>query len=289
MTTLADLLAMYGGSGPQAGLISNDVFQNNPDDPGSTRGADLLKLAQQYDPNAHIGTGSDGRMEGSLVFDRSKLPTSVMGNLSKFDLGGGKGGNIWDNYALVDASGKANGGAHIKDPTKIIHDPNYGDFVAKNNLDVAPGDSTSGFMGQLGKYAPYAVSAVMSAGLGAGAGPLLGAALMSAGGPGGIIPSMVDGQKPDWKKIGINAATSAAGGLLGGATNGLTQGLDPWAQSLAKQGLNAGLGAAGSMLNGGKIDGGSFAKNFAENYAASLVPGGNQALAAYNMFKQING
>ena len=105
----------------------------------------------------------------------------------------------------------------VQDLSKIIHDPNYGNFTAANNMSVSEGDSTSGAMGQLGKYAPSVIAALMSMGMGAAAGPLIGAALSATIGPGGIGNKLAMGEPIDWGKTAMNAGISAAGGVLGGA------------------------------------------------------------------------
>jgi hypothetical protein len=112
------------------------------------------------------------------------------------------------------------GGQDINDPSKVIHDPVYGDFIDKRYLGQNPGDSTAGFMGQLGKYAPAAISAIMSMGMGAAAGPLIGAVLSGTIGPGGIAPKLAMGDKVDWGKTALNMGLGVAGGALAGGAGG---------------------------------------------------------------------
>jgi len=275
MTTLIDLLATQA-----RGL-------NAPSEMDGT--LDALPLLLKYDPNAHV----DDR--GELVYDASKLPKMSPQMQQVWDQSGGNSGNgnqFQTNFSQM-YGGKGVGNAELKDPTQVIHDPIYGDYTYKGNLNQAPGDSTSGFMGQLGKYAPAVITAIMSAGMGAAAGPLLGAVMSGTLGPNGMADKLTQGQPMDWGKTALNMGTSAltgwAGGQLSGLTNGLTSGLDPWAKTLTNQAINAGVGAAGKMVTGGNIDGNQFAKQFGENYLASMIPGGNTALSAYNLYKQING
>jgi hypothetical protein len=141
-------------------------------------------------------------------------------DLGRFDQGGGKGGNFWDAYSALTPDGKGNytgnGGADVNDLSKVIHDPNYGDFVAKQYMGQAAGDSTSGFMGQLGKYAPAAISTIMSMGMGAAAGPLIGGLLSGTLGPGGIGNKLAMGEPVDWGKTATNMGISALGSVLPG-------------------------------------------------------------------------
>lgn len=267
----------YGTGSGLVDLIRNGNTGKAFFDLSTDEGAASLKQLKAFDPNAHWDENT-----GQISYDPTKLPKWTGGSQYLPYLNKGMVNMATDSAAK-----------RVQDPSKIIHDPVYGSYTPNTNLSVSEGDSNKGFMGQLGKYAPSVISAIMSAGYGAAAGPLAGALLSGTLGPNGVGQHLAMGDKMDWGKTAINMGTSAltgwAGGQLGDITKGLTQGLDPWAQSLAKQGVNAGLGAAGKIINGQNVDSGNFATEFAKNYAASLIPGGNTALSAYNMFKQING
>lgn len=159
--SLADLLTIAGGKN-SAGMNAGPMFTNSGDIDADNQATEALRLAQKYDPNAHVGEAGD------IVFDRSLLPkpqAAELQNLGRFSKGD-KGGGFYDYYAALTPDGKGgytgNGGADVNDLSKVIHDPNYGDFVYKGYMGQAEGDSTSGFMGQLGKYAPSVISAIMS-------------------------------------------------------------------------------------------------------------------------------
>jgi hypothetical protein len=167
-----------------------------------------LQQAKSIDPNAHFDN------QGVLQLDRSKLPAFVGGNQNAQYINKGLSNLIIDS-----------GQKRVQDPTKVIHDPNYGNYTAANNLSVSPGDSNSGFMGQLGKYMPYVTSAIMSAGMGAAAGPLMGAALSGTLGPGGIGNRLAMNEPINWGNVAKNVGMSAAGSLIPGAMGGAMQGL----------------------------------------------------------------
>ena len=219
MATLADLLTMAGKSGgwkdAGPGMNAGPMFTNSGDIDADNAATETLRLAQKYDPNAHVDDA------GQIIFDRSLLPQATapqLQNLGRFNQGD-KGGGFYDAYAALTPDGKGNytgnGGADVNDLSKVIHDPNYGDVVAKQYMGQAEGDSTSGAMGQLCKYAPAAVAAIMSMGMGAAAGPLIGAAMSGAIGPGGIGDKLAMGEPIDWGKTATNAGISALGGALG--------------------------------------------------------------------------
>jgi len=160
----------------------------------------ILRQAKAFDPNAALDAS------GQLQMDRSKLPAFAGGNANAKYVGNGL-----SDLRTNDGTGR------VQDPSKVIHDANYGNFTVANNLSTAPGDSDSGFMGQLGKYAPAVISTIMSAGMGAAAGPLLGSLLSAGIGPGGIGNKLAMGEPIDWGKTALNAGIGAAGGILGGA------------------------------------------------------------------------
>ena len=118
------------------------------------------------------------------------------------------------------------GGQDINDPSKVIHDPIYGDFIDKRYLGQNAGDSTSGFMGQVGKYAPQAIGAVMSMASGGLMSPSLIQAAAAAG-------------EGDWKglgKIAPGLAMSVLGGQIG--------------QSFLPKELTTGFNAAKPFISG---------------------------------------
>jgi hypothetical protein len=196
-------------------LLNGASFSNSGDIDADNRANGILELAKKYDPNASVGES------GNIVYDKSKLPQ--MSDQLKSIYGTGNG--FFNNFSNVqnDGTGKytGNGGADVNDKSKIIHDDNYGDYVYKGYMGQAPGDSTSGFMGQMGKYMPSVVSAIMAAGMGVGAGPLMGGLLSSGLGPGGIGNKLAMGEKVDWGNVAKNAGMSVAGGLIGGGIPGL--------------------------------------------------------------------
>jgi len=204
-------------------LLNGANFSNSGDTEADNRATDIFKLAQKYDPNAQIGDA------GNILYDKSKLPQ--MSDQLKHYYGNGQG--FFDNFANLTNAGNGrytgNGGADVNDISKIIHDPNYGDYVYKGYMGQAPGDSTSGFMGQLGKYAPSVISTIMSAGMGAAAGPLIGGLLSGTIGPGGIGNQLAMGQKVNWgntaRNFGMSALGSMLPGLMGGAVGGLPKGM----------------------------------------------------------------
>jgi hypothetical protein len=151
-------------------------FSNN-----QSGGQLALKQALQYDPNAKLENGN-------LVFDKSKLPAFKGGATNQYDKYGG----------LVDLTTN-DAGDRVKNSQYVISDPNYGDYTVAGNLSQAGNDSAgSGVMGQLEKYMPYVTMALMSAGIGAGAGPALGG-LISSGMKAGESLSM--GQGVNWESI----------------------------------------------------------------------------------------
>jgi len=231
--TIQDLITMYGGSGSNKGMTSNQIWSGDGD--ASNYSGQLMDIAKKYDPNAKLGDAGD------LQFDRSKLPqSSLLGTLASYDQGGGKGGNFWDQYSKAYKSGdggyRGPGGAEMLDPTKVLHDPVYGDFIHKSNLKQAPGDQSSGLFAQTEKYMPSIISAIMAAGMGVAAGPMIGGLMSSAIGPGGIGDKLSMGEKVNWGNVAKNAGMSMAGGALGGSFGDLGGA------------LGGGLGEAGGAL-----------------------------------------
>jgi len=144
-----------------------------------------LDQAKAIDPNASYADGPGGLLQ----FDRSKLPAFKGGNENIKYVNQGLT-NLWD-------TGSA---GRVKDPSKVLHDPNYGDYTAAGNLSTAPGDSDSGFMGQLGKYMPSAISALMS---------------MASGIP---VASLVQGaaaaDSGDWKGMSMENLLASIAGMI---------------------------------------------------------------------------
>jgi hypothetical protein len=169
-------------------------------DEGNQQATYALKQAQTIDPNAHFD------QQGILQFDRSKLPSFSGGNQNAQYINKGLSNLNIDS-----------GQNRVQDLSKVIHDPNYGNYTAASNLSTSPGDSTSGFMGQLGKYAPAAISAIMAAGMGAAAGPLIGGLMSGTLGPNGIADKLTTDQPINWGQTGMNMGIGALGGVLGGA------------------------------------------------------------------------
>ncbi len=127
------------------------------------RGAKALAQAKQYDPNAHIDD------EGYLIFDKTKLP-KWSGPSDDMKSSGG--------WASLNEN---NAGDRVKDNQYVVKDTNYGDYTVRGNLKEAGNDMAgSGIMGQAQKYMPMVVSAIMAAGIAAGAGPMLGTVLNQA-------------------------------------------------------------------------------------------------------------
>jgi len=158
-------------SAPASRLLFNNgnaSFTSSGDIDADNNALAAFRQAQNYDPNASIDAG------GMIQMDRSKLPKFIGPDPNASYGKQGSNDINFSNLFSPIIAGKGVGGAEVKDPSKIIHDPNYGDWVAKSDLNPSPGDSTSGFMGQLEKYMPMVVSSIMAAGIGAGAGPALG-------------------------------------------------------------------------------------------------------------------
>jgi hypothetical protein len=183
-----------------------EYFNNwvNPDD-GSMQGDTsiqdraqaALKQAQQYDPNAHFG--EDGR----LTFDRSKLPEWKAPEQYK--------SSTWSPLSANDAGGR------VLDNKYVLNGGEYGQFTPNFNLKQAGNDSAGGgVFGMTEKYMPSIISAILAAGIGAGAGPMLGGLISSTAGPGGVAEKLLGGQKVDWGNLAKNAGMSVAGGLLAG-------------------------------------------------------------------------
>jgi hypothetical protein len=144
---------------------------------------DLLRQAKAFDPNASLDS------EGQLQMDRSKLPAFAGGNQNVKYIGNGLTDLRTDN-----ASGR------VQDPDKVIRDTNYGNFTAANNLSTAPGDSDSGFMGQLGKYMPTAISALMS---------------MASGIPvASIVGGLAAADSGDWKGMSMQNLLASIAGMI---------------------------------------------------------------------------
>lgn len=155
-----------------------------------------LLQAKKYDPNAEIR--QDGDVQ-SLFFDRSKLPKFLGGDPSQYSKMGG----------LQDLTTN-NNFERVLDKSKVLHDPNYGDFTLPSNLRQAANDGSGGFMGQLGKYMPGVISSIMGAATGGALTPGLLNGVISAtegGGYGGLLGML--------KNLGMNFA---AGYVPGGST-----------------------------------------------------------------------
>lgn len=161
---------------------------------GTQRELDAAMSAlKQFDPHARIE-------EGMIYYDQSKLP--------KFK-GGDLGGHDPFNAGLT-ALNTNDAGSRMIDSRAVIHDPNYGDFTSSGNLKQAANDGDGGFMGQLGKYMPGAISSAMGMATGGMFTPGLLNSLISATSGGGMggLSSML-------KNFGMNYA---AGMVPGGST-----------------------------------------------------------------------
>lgn len=185
-----------------AALLGGPQGINENDDTGATqmRQQQLLEMAKKYDPGAHMSEA------GQAVWDQSKLPAFAGGDLKQY-------GGLSNLVSLSEN----NAGGRVTDPSRIINDPNYGAWTMRGNVGEAGNDSFGGGIGQMGKYMPYVVSAVMSAGMGAAAGPIIGALMSGTLGPGGVGNQLVMGDKVDWGRIGTNMGIAALGGLASGA------------------------------------------------------------------------
>jgi hypothetical protein len=137
-------------------------------------------------------------------------PKSIFGDLSKFSKNGT--GNINDYFSQVE-NGRGRGGAELIDPKKVYHDPNYGTWTPRNNLKQLASDSDSGFMGQLGKYAPMAIQATMGAATMGAAGPLIGGAIMAGN---QAMGQLATGGHVDFKNMGKNAILSYLASVVPG-------------------------------------------------------------------------
>lgn len=204
-----------------------------------------LAQASKFDPNASLElVGDPGREnygpEGNAInnyilhMDNSKLPKFAGAD---FDT---------KKYGPLTPLSSNNAGDRVIDPSRVIHDENYGDYTSPRNLTQASNDAPSaGIMGQMEKYMPSVVGAAMSMASGGLVSPALVQALAAAG-------------EGDWGQVG-KLAPSYAMSLLGGQVGGallpaeMTEGLNvikPWLsgangiyQAAKKPGLGSGVGA----------------------------------------------
>ncbi len=203
------LFGLTGDKGAQNYFRRDDKSREDIEAAGENmyneRGAKALAQAKQYDPNAHIDD------EGYLIFDKSKLPKWA-----------GPSGNDMKKAGGWASLNENNAGDRLKDNQYVVKDANYGDYTVRGNLKEASNDQAGGgIMGQAQTYMPSIVSAIMAAGMGAAAGPMLGGALSAGIGPGGIADKLTMGEDIDWKKAGINAAMSIGGGYLANVAQGM--------------------------------------------------------------------
>jgi hypothetical protein len=189
----------WGATGDLSLLAPGQSYATewNPDNPQEYyRALDAVAQARKYDPNAY----QDGT--GKIVYDQSKLP--------KWN--GPQGTNPQNFKSLW----SKNDEDRVIDPKYMFRDPHYGNFTYAGNLRQAEGDKSTGFMGQLGKYMPAVISSIMAAGMGAGAGPLMGGLLSSGIGPGGVMDKLVGHQPINWGNIAKSTGMSLLGSQLPG-------------------------------------------------------------------------
>lgn len=158
---------------------------------GHFGGDDLLKAAQQYDPNAHWQnvTNGDAGAGRSLVVDIEKLPGSKAGKAG-YDL---RASNFKESK-------------YLKDPSKIAQDDVYGSVTNSSNFRD---DQEAAWT----KLAPLLVAAL---------GPMAGAALAGAGIGGGagltagVTGSGVTGSAPGWLTSLVKQGPSNARAISNG-------------------------------------------------------------------------
>ena len=187
MPTLAHLAQSINALGPAASLAGREGITG--DVGGGLLDYDTaqaqLQQALKYDPNAYLerAGGDDGSApitadqgpgytQYLLHMDNSKLP-KFQGQLNNVSQTGG--------WSSVDLTGQNQAGIAI-DPSQVINDPNYGAYTMPSNIKANPNDAPgSGIMGDLQKYMPGVVGAVMSLGSGGLMSPSLVQAAAAAG------------------------------------------------------------------------------------------------------------
>lgn len=141
-------------------------------------GDDMLKAAQQYDPNAHWQTvaGGDNGNGRSLVVDIEKLPASQ----------GGKAG--YDLRA-------SNHATKLKDPSKVYEDDVYGSVTNSKNFYKEQDAAWTKIAPLLvTMVAPMAGAALAGAGIGGAAGLTAGVTGSGLSGASSTLPSWLTSQ-----------------------------------------------------------------------------------------------
>jgi len=169
-----DLLTAWANGGRGMG------FSENGDPETADLRAQVLAQMQLADPNT----------KSIETFDASKLP--------QFGSGSPMTGGVFSSLASLSENGA---GDRMRDPTKMFNDPNYGSWTSRANLNQAANDGPSaGIMGQLERYMPSVISAVMS---------------MATGVP---VASLVQGvaaaDSGDWKGMSMQNLLASIAGMI---------------------------------------------------------------------------
>lgn len=199
----------YGQLPQHAGIYANGTGNGDQAD------AQLAAL-RKFDPNAKVTDmqwvpgeadarfgQNNGHWQASFDYDKSKVPTGPKG-LDKLDPKTASQFTLFDTNSLEDAKKQLKYG--FKDDSSVYYDPEFGYYTHQDN--IVHKDNTIGDMAV--KYAPSAIIALGTMGMGPIMGPLMSAGLNAAN-------SAANGAKfgDVLKQAGIGAVTGLAGGALG--------------------------------------------------------------------------